>query len=146
MPYKITETNGENLFTDTNISEGIRYHYYVQTIGLDTADVSSLSRNASILIPEQTTINPGNVMAIAAQNKIVIKWDLPADSSLKIIKIYRALANQKATLIKDLPATEKQFEDITVEVKKMYYYFITTVNSKNIEGKPTSPVSAKVRR
>lgn len=146
MPYVITETNGENLFTDTKISEGIRYHYYVQTIGLDTADVSSLSRNASILIPEQTTINPGNVTAIAAQNKIVIKWDLPADSSLNRIRVYRAVSNQKATLIKDLPATEKQFEDTTVEVNTMYYYFITTVNSQNKESKPTSAVSAKVRR
>jgi hypothetical protein len=146
MPYVITETNGENLFTDTNISEGVRYHYYVQTIGLDTADVSSLSRNASILIPEQTAINPGNVTAIAAQNKIVIKWDLPADSSAKKIRIYRAVANQKAILIKDLPATEKQFEDTAVEVNTMYYYFITTVNGKNKEGKPTSPVSAKVRK
>jgi hypothetical protein len=146
MPYIITETNGENLFSDTNISQGIRYHYYVQTVGLDTADVSSLSRNASVLIPEQTTINPGNVTAIAAQNKILIKWDLPADSSLKRIRVYRAVANQKATLIKDLPATEKQFEDIAIDVNTMYYYFITSVNSKNKEGKPTSPVSAKVRK
>ena len=145
-PYIITETNGENLFTDTNISEGIRYHYYVQTVGLDTADVSSFSRSASILIPQQTTINPGIVTAIAAQNKIVIKWDLPADSSMKIIRIYRAVANQKASLLKDLPATVKQFEDTGIEVNIMYYYFITTVNGKNKESKPTNPVSAKVRR
>jgi len=145
-PYLITETNGENLFTDTNISEGIRYHYYVQTVGLDTADVSSFSRSASILIPQQKTINPGIVTAIAAQNKIVIKWDLPADSSMKIIRIYRAVANQKASLLKDLPATVKQFEDTGIEVNIMYYYFITTVNGKNKESKPTNPVSAKVRR
>jgi len=115
-------------------------------VGLNTADVSSFSRNASILIPQQTTINPGNVTAIAAQNKIVIKWDLPADSSLKIIRIYRAGANQKASLLKDLPATVEQFEDTGIEVNIMYYYFITTVNGKNKESKPTNPVSAKVRR
>lgn len=146
MPYVVTETNGENLFTDTNISEGVRYHYYVQTIGLDTGDVSSLSLNESILIPEQTAINPGNVIAIAAQNKIVVKWDLPADSSMKRIKVYRAVANQKATLIKDLPGSEKQFEDNNVDVNTMYYYFITTVNSKDKESKPTSAVTAKVRK
>ena len=144
-PKIIAVTNGENAYTDINISEGIRYHYYVQSIGVDTADVSSLSRNASILIPDQTPMKPGRVTAFAAQNKIVIKWDLPFDSSLKKIRVYRAVANQKASLMKEMPSTEKQFEDAGVELNKTYYYYITTVNSKNKESKPTDAVSAKVR-
>ena len=144
-PKIIAVTNGANSFTDKNISDGKRYHYYVQTVGIDTSDVSSLSRNASILIPEQIPMQPGEVTAFAAQNKVIIKWDLPADSSLKQIRIYRAVANQRASLIKEIPATEKQFEDAGVELNKTYYYFITTVNSKNKESKPTDAVSAKVR-
>ena len=145
-PYIITETNGENVFIDSTISEGTRYHYYVQTKGLDTSDVSSLSRNASVFIPNKTLINPGKITAIAAENKIIIKWDQPADPTVKSIKVYRAIANQKAILIKELSNSSKQYEDTHVEVNTMYYYFITTASSKNRESQPTSPVSAKVRR
>jgi len=145
-PKIIAITKEANAFTDKNISEGIRYHYYVQSVGLDTADVSSLSNTASILIPEQIPMQPGKVSAYAAEKKVVIKWDLPADSIMKKIRIYRAVAGQQATMIKELSSNTTQFEDPTVELNKMYYYFITTVSSKNKESKPTDAVSAKVRK
>ncbi len=138
-------TNGANIYIDKIISEGTRYHYYVQSVGLDSLEVSSLSNTASILVPVEMPMQPGKVMAFAAENKVVIKWDLPEDTVVKKIRIYRAVAGQKATLIKEMSATEKQFEDPSVEINKMYYYFITTVSAKNKESKPTDAVSAKVR-
>ena len=137
--------NGSNVFIDKNIIDGTRYHYYVQSVGLDKMDVSKLSMKASILIPENIPMQPGKVIAFTSQNRILIKWDLPSDSIIKRVRVYRAITGQKAILLKELSSTDKEFQDSAVELNNTYYYFITTVSSKNKESKPTDPVSAKIR-
>jgi fibronectin type 3 domain-containing protein len=131
-------------YTDTAITDGIRYRYQVQSIGIEEADTSSLSRWASIAIPAQQPLQPGRVLAYAADKKALIKWDMPADTSVIKTRVYRALAGQQPQLLKEMNNTVYQFEDTSLELNKTYYYIITTVNKKNRESKPTDAVAVKI--
>jgi len=139
-----TTTNTNNNYTDTLLVDGRHYSYRVQSLGLDSTDVSSLSMPVGVLFPEILPLQPGLVSAIAANTKILLKWTLPADPSLSKIKIYRATENQMAELIKELPLSIETFEDTAAQPGTTYFYYIITVNKKGKESKPTDPVSAKL--
>jgi fibronectin type 3 domain-containing protein len=145
-PEKViaTTANIANSYTDTLLIDGRHYSYRVQSVGLDSTDVSSLSMPAGVLFPERLPLQPGLVSAIAASTKILLKWTLPADESLSKIKIYRATENQQAELMKELSPPSEMYEDTSVQPGTMYFYYVITVNKKGKESNPTDAVSAKL--
>jgi len=135
----------ENSYTDATVVEGKHYRYSIQCVGIDSTDLGSISAIAGIDIPELLPAQPGSVTAYGSDKKIVIHWDVPADNSITGFRIYRAVANQEATLLKQLPADADQFEDTAVTENQVYYYYIRSVNNIGKESKPTDEVSAKAK-
>jgi len=133
----------QNNFTDTTIVEGKHYRYSVQCIGTDSTEVGSISSAAGIDIPEIWPLQPGSVSAFGSDKKIVIKWDIPNDNSVTGFRIYRALANKEATLLKQISADVNQYEDADVSTGQFYFYYIKSINKQGKESKPTDEVSAK---
>jgi fibronectin type 3 domain-containing protein len=58
-------------------------------------------------------------------------------------RIYRAVANKEATLLKQLSSDTNQYEDTAVSKGQVYFYYIKSVNKAGKESKPTDEVSAK---
>jgi uncharacterized protein len=133
----------ENSYTDTAVAEGTHYRYSVKCIGLDSTDTGSMSAAAGIVVPEVLPVQPGSVTAYGSDKKIVIQWDMPDDASINAFRIYRAVANKEATMIKQLPADTSQYEDTDVKEGQTYFYYIRSVNKAGKESKPTDEVSAK---
>jgi fibronectin type 3 domain-containing protein len=136
----------QNSFTDTTVVEGKHYRYSIQCIGIDTTDTGSISAEAGIEIPEQLPVKPGSVSAYSSDKKIVIKWDIPSDNSITGFSIYRAIANNEATLLKQVSSGINQFEDSSVKGNQEYFYYIKSVNKQGKESNPTDEVSAKAQK
>jgi fibronectin type 3 domain-containing protein len=133
-----------NNYTDSMLVEGRHYYYRIQSLGMDSTDVSNPGMPAGILYPEVLPLQPGEVSAIAADTKILIKWSLPVGEQLSKIKIYRAELNKQATLLKELAVPAESFEDNTAKPETTYFYYLVTVNKAAKESHPTDAVSAKL--
>jgi len=134
----------ENSYTDTTVVEGKHYRYSVQCIGIDSTDTGSISTAAGIEIPELLPLQPGSVTAFGSDKKIMIQWDIPGDNSIAGFNIYRAVANQEATSLKQISADTNQYEDSSVKANQVYFYYIKSVNKAGKESIPSDEVSAKI--
>ncbi|HNW99347.1 MAG TPA: hypothetical protein PKK00_13135 [Bacteroidales bacterium] len=135
----------QNNYTDSNIVEGAHYRYSIQCIGIDSSDVGSISSATGIEIPEQLPIQPGSVSAYGTDKKIVIHWDIPNDNNIAGYRIYRAVANKQATLLKEFTADVNQYEDTSVNANEEYFYYLKSFNKAGKESKPTDEVNAKAK-
>jgi hypothetical protein len=132
-----------NLIIDSAIEKGKYYAYSVQCIGLDSTDVGSVSQPAGIAFNIDKPLQPGEVSAIPADKKIILKWTLPAGNEILAVQIFRSLENGQPEMIKELGKTTGYFEDITAEKSKRYLYFIVLKYTDNRTSQPTDAVSAK---
>ena len=135
----------QNHFTDTAIVAGMHYRYSIRCIGLDKSDTSSLSASVGITVAEQLPLQPGSLSALASEKKILLQWDIPSDNSINAYRIYRAVAGEKPTILKELPSDTNQYEDSSVKSTQTYFYYIVSVNNSGKEGRPTDEVSAKLK-
>ena len=135
----------QNNYMDTLIISGTHYRYSVASIGIE-GETSGRSLHAGITVPQQLPLPPGQVSTLAADNRIMLRWDNPMDSSIQAIRIYRATPNAQATLLKELTADQTTFEDRTAKKGEQYYYYVVTVNNRGEESKADEPVSGRIRR
>ena len=135
----------QNSYLDTTVIEGKRYRYSVRCRGLEEGDEGGMSQWASIYLPDPLPLAPTQVMAIAAENKILLRWEAPADPSVAKINIYRAKAGETAQKIVSLPVSVKTYEDATAQKGVTYYYYLAAENGGQKESRVTEPVSGKVR-
>lgn len=132
-----------NYFEDTSVLPGRDYIYRVRCVASDTTDVSSLSLPFSVYAPADAIMPAGEISAVSAENKILLRWTLPMVENIESVNIYRAPENGKEMLLKTLSSSSEKFEDTTVQRGMMYYYFITIKYKNGLESKPTDAVSAK---
>lgn len=132
-----------NSFTDKSLVPGRYYIYQVQCVGNDSLDVGSLSQPTGILYKADALLQPGNVLAIPAENKIILKWALPIDDNLASTLIYRSVENGQPVLLKETSKTDETFEDTSAEKGTRYFYFIVLKYKDNRTSYPTDAVSAK---
>lgn len=135
----------QNSFLDTTVIEGKRYRYSVRCRGLEEGDEGGMSQWASIYLPDVLPLAPTQVVAIAAENKILLRWEAPADASVVKVNIYRAKEGETAQKIVSLPVTAKTYEDATAQQGVTYYYYLAAENGTQKESGVTEPVSGKVR-
>ena len=132
-----------NNYFDRQIIPGRQYRYAVESFDFN-GEKSNLSAFAGIAIPRQLPLPPGQVAAYAADNRILLRWDNPADPSIRSIRIYRAVLDAPAVLLKELTPAESTFEDRSAKPGEQYFYNVITVNTRNEESRPDDPVSARL--
>lgn len=144
-PDRLLATIGvmDNSFIDRSVVAGRSYTYRVKSIGADSLDSSGMSLPSSILYQGERLLPPGNVTAIPADKKIILKWSLPVDDEVSSVQIYRATENSQPLLIKEAEKKAEIFEDTSAEKGIQYYYFIVLKYSKGRTSVPTDAVSAK---
>jgi len=144
-PEHIIATTGfmNNTFMDQSVTAGRYYTYRVQSVGADSLDTSSVSQPYSVLFGNQPLLQPGNVSAIPAGDKIILKWTLPDDPDLTAVMIYRSVKNGEPVLIKETDNKVESFEDNTALKNTMYFYFIVLKYKNNLTSTPTDAVGGK---
>ena len=138
LPYE------QNNYMDTQATPGAHYRYSVESIGVN-GESSGRSLHAGVVVPQIFPLPPGQISALATDNSILLRWDTPIDPSLRNIRVYRAVINEQASLLKELPADQSVFEDRTAKKGEQYFYYVVTVNERGIESRADEPVSGRVR-
>ena len=137
----------QNSYLDTLLTPGSHYRYVLESVGPND-EKSNQSMHVGIIVPQQLPLPPGQVSAFASDKFISLRWDSPIDPSIKSIRIYRATAGAKATLLKELPTDQSTYQDRTAQKGVMYLYYVVTVNERGQESKMAldEPVSARIRK
>lgn len=144
-PEKLIATTDfeTNFFVDKMVSDNHYFTYRIQSVGTDTTDLSSLSLPTGAVYPKNVLLQPGEVLAMAADKKILLKWTLPQNEPITSVFIYRAIENGNPELINESIGNIESFEDLTAKKGVRYYYFIKLKYKNNQESDPTDAVSAK---
>ena len=135
----------QNNYIDTQIVPGKHYRYALESFDVN-GEKSSQSLHVGIAVPAQPPLAPGQVSAFASADRVLLRWDNPADPSVASIRVYRATQNAAAVKLQDLPADKDTYEDKTAQKGEQYFYYVVTVNTRNEESRSDSPVSAKIRK
>lgn len=85
--------------------------------------------------------------AAQAQNKnphsVTISW-VPSKSAVAGYNVYRASASGKIVRLTNGIITETTYTDHTVDGGQTYSYYVTSVDSKGVESKPSDKITATV--
>ncbi|MEM3493577.1 MAG: NosD domain-containing protein, partial [Thermoplasmata archaeon] len=131
-------------YTDRNVRNGITYYYYVTAVNSNGESRKSNIVNAT---PGEYPGVPENVSAIGFENKIVLRWQLPADSGglpVTGYEIYRSIfPTWQGYYVRVGNVTE--FVDMDVAENTTYYYRIAAVNEKG-SGAQSGVVQATTSR
>ena len=140
-----TLSNIENSYMDSLLIPGTHYRYVVESVGIN-GEKSGLSMHAGIRVPTQLPLPPGQVSAIAATDRILLRWDNPIDPSIRSVRIYRAALEQQPVLLKELSADRETYEDTTAKKGEQYFYYVVTVNNRSEESRWDEPVGGRIRK
>jgi fibronectin type 3 domain-containing protein len=79
----------------------------------------------------------------ANPHSVTLSWK-PSKSPVAGYKVYRVLPPGGPIKLSPSIVTDTQFTDHLVEAGNTYFYFITTVDSKGIESRPSEKLSVPV--
>ncbi|MHA2278568.1 MAG: fibronectin type III domain-containing protein, partial [Candidatus Kariarchaeaceae archaeon] len=132
-PYtNIANTTGMN-FVDTNVTNGITYHYVITAINNEGESIYSTEVNST---PATVPTPPQTLAATSADSQVSLTWDTPAnDGGYAIIhyQIYRTTTSG-GPYTNIANTTELSYIDPTVSYGVTYYYVVTAVNNEGESG------------
>jgi fibronectin type 3 domain-containing protein len=79
----------------------------------------------------------------ANPHSVTLSWK-PGKSPVAGYNVYRVLPPGCPTKLSPSNVTDTQFTDHTVEAGNTYFYFITTVDSKGVESRPSEKLTVPV--
>ena len=92
--------------------------------------------------------SPENIFLETTENSAIIKWDL-SSHDITNYNIYRAQAEDswdaEYVKINTLPFTAKSYTDATAISGKIYFYYVTAVDSQDRESNPSMKVRTQPR-
>lgn len=121
-------------YTDTSLTNGVRYYYGVAAT--NSAGLGTMTEVISVL-PSATsnlTTSPGpvtDILVTKGNGKITLDWSAPSSGgAASYILIYRANNNSQPTSpLVNLSSGVVQYVDSDVDGNATYYYWIVPVNS-----------------
>lgn len=133
---KISFTNyGINTYRDNTVTEGMRYLYAIEAVGIYNNETGTRSPETDIFIPEYLPMSPSNFKAMAINSEIVLEWDAIFDKTISKILIYRAESGKEDVLIKEVSPETISFSDLIVKKEVTYFYTIVSVNKNGKKSK-----------
>ena len=150
--YKSTSSGGERYltqvgastttYTDSSVSKGITYYYYVTAVNSVGESQPSNEVNATSRNNATKPTPPRNLQANAGNGYIYLSWDIPAnygDSAIIEYKIYRGDSSGNEVFFTSVSGNTTSYTDRNVANGKTYYYYVTAVNSAG-ESQPSNEV------
>lgn len=95
--------------------------------------VKLINRRADINIYPPNS--PQGLFAQGGDSTVILEWEANAESDVTGYNIYRShIIDGTYEKLNDLPVTENQYSDTTVDNMKNYYYYITAVDNSDRES------------
>ncbi len=76
-------------------------------------------------------------------HSVTISWR-PSKTAVSGYNVYRVLPPGSPVKLSTTSATDTEFTDRTAEAGNTYFYFVTAVDSKGIESRPSEKLSVTV--
>ena len=131
-------------FTDTQITFGSEYVYYVRPVGWDGHPLLFDSREVSIT-PSLAPSPPDNVTAVLEENKVLVSWKKSSDPAVVGYVIHRNHTGREPwTQIKVVSPDSTSYVDVDVYPGLAYFYSITAVNSSGKQSEILMPANIVV--
>jgi len=134
-------------FTDTNVVNGKKYFYKVQSLMMVGADrISGGVTEIADAVPLDSTppAVPAAVKATATKKGNRVYWDRPSDRSVAAHRVYRRSKNQaKFELIGEVAMPVSIYLDENVPADTRVYYSVTAVDSSDNESAPSKEVTTR---
>lgn len=129
-------------FIDASYDYGKTYEYEIETMDV-FGEASSTRAVASVSIPELLPVSPAISRAFSLPDGIRIEWTQPNMSDLKNYKLYRYQRGQNALLLAQPDSKTNWYLDKTVKAGELYFYTLTSVNSKAKESAESAEVGVR---
>jgi hypothetical protein len=133
--YEQQDGRTKNYFYDTQAEPGKTYQYAVLAEDF-FGGKSSLSSAVSFQVPVIKLVAPSWVTLSGTREGIHIAWGQVSASNLNRLLLYRQEVGQTPTRIATLEKDQLDYLDKTAERGKLYSYYLTSEDTKNVESNP----------
>lgn len=135
---------GKNFYIDSTVQPGGAYEYAVTALDF-FGNESPLSDPVKAGIAEEIPPVPSGITAQVSGNTVILRWGQLDGNDVKV-KIYRSEPGQKqAVVIGTVDSFEETFTDTTVVKKRLYFYQLSAINSKNKESHQSEKLSVRAQ-
>ncbi|MEO1050820.1 MAG: hypothetical protein AAFX87_09340 [Bacteroidota bacterium] len=131
-----------NHFTDTLIEKGYAYDYAVKSYNYFGGQ-SEFSDTIQFAFYLPLPSPPAGVKAQKTSEGIRILWGKVFLNDLKGFSVYKYLPDQEPLLVAELLGDEQHFVDDQVQKGQLYFYYVTSKNEQEIEGRASEVVSVR---
>src|SRR5438552_2355486 len=151
--YRGTTSGGETLpatignvltYSDTSVTNGVTYYYYVTAVNVNSESGSSNEVSATPVAGPSAPGAPRNLVATPGNGTMTLTWSRPSSDGRSPITgytIYRGTNSGNRSFAVPL-GNVTTYMDTGLTNGQRYYYVVTAVNAIG-EGPPSSEVSAK---
>ncbi len=135
-------TADTNHFIDSTTQSGYAYDYAVKAYNYFGSE-SDLSNGIQFKFYLNLPTPPPGVKAHKVREGIRIVWGDVIANDLGSFHLYKYSPGKKPTRITTVPADQHDFLDPKVERGKLYFYYVTSSNKQEIEGRPSKEVTVR---
>jgi rhamnogalacturonan endolyase len=141
----LNNTNTTTSFTDTAVTDGSTYRYFVTATSAGGASANSPSAVA-VPLPSPPATAPGSLAGIFNSANVILTWSSVPDA---IGYIIRRATNSSGPYVYVQNITETTFTDTGLNPALTYYYQVTAVNAAGVSSAamatvvppPNAPIS-----
>jgi len=134
-------TSAANVILDPSQSQSYTVNFDPKAAGSasGTLTITSNAKNSPLNIPLS-----GSGVAASAQHTVALNWDR-SSSSVTGYFVYRgSKPSGPFTQLNSSPESSPSYSDSTVASGQVYYYYVTAVNSSNIQSADSNEVSVTI--
>jgi len=151
--YRGTTSGGETpqppignvlTYSDTSVTNGVTYYYYVTAVNVNGESGSSNEASATPVAGPSVPDAPRNLVATPGNRTMTLTWSPPSFDGMSSITgytVYRGTNSGNRSFSVPL-GNVTTYMDTGLTNGQRYYYVVTAVNAMG-EGPPSSEVSAK---
>lgn len=127
-------------FEDRDTGTTGNYSYYVSAVisnQIESAPSQTVSIKVTDIFPPEI---PANLVCFKAQDHLFLTWKPVMDTDLSHYRVYRRLSSDKEFQLLADKVTATTYKDKEVEAGKMYFYVVTSVDTKGNESQYSNEV------
>ncbi len=139
-----TETSN-NWYTDTSVSGGTTYYYYIVAMNGSGQSGQSNTASAAPYSPNSIPNAVTNLSASPASNSINLTWSYSGSDQAAYYKIYRGTGNGNLGYYASTNGNTASYSDNGASVGTIYYYEVLAVDNSGNQGPFSNEVSASLQ-
>jgi len=133
----------QNYFVDNRIEKGKTYQYAITSVDLFGVE-SNPAYSSDLTYEIPNPLPPQGVRYLNSENGIIIQWDETFQNDIKEYRVYRYQRGSSPKMISSVKInSESKVEDRDLIKDNLYYYYVTSVNTFNVEGSKSNEIAVR---